>query len=81
MRLKYGVVVLISTQEELNLFAELEEIPEDALHIEQDYVAFRNELGAVEIMPRIETLEGYPLEFLKPTIFRKWWAKNKEKVW
>jgi len=79
MVLKYNVVVLIKTQEDLNQFAELEEVPQDALHIDQDYVAFRDDLGAVQIIPRVETLEGYPLEFEKPTLFRKWYKKNKDK--
>ncbi len=77
MVLKYNVVVLIETQEELNQFAELEQVPQDALHIDQDYVAFRDDLEAVQIIPRVETLEGYPLEFEKPTLFRKWYRKNK----
>jgi len=77
MILKYNIVLLISTQEELNQFAELEDVPQDAIHVDQEYVAYRDELGAVQLIPRVETLEGYPREFEKPRKFSSWYRKNK----
>ena len=79
MVLKHNIVLLITTQEELNQFAELEDVPKDALHIDQEYVAFRDDLGAIQLIPRAETLEGYPLEFDKPTLFRRWYNRNRKK--
>lgn len=72
MILKYGVVVLICSQEELNLFAELEDVPEDALHIDRDYIAYRDDLGGVQLVPRSE---GYPNGYSEPVKFIKWYRK------
>ncbi len=79
MVLKYNAVVLIETQEDLNQFAELEEVPEDALHIDEDYVAFRDDLGAVQLIPKSKLEAGHWSSQIKPTLFRKWYNKNREK--
>lgn len=51
MTLKYNVVVLIGTQEELNQFCEIEKIDKDLIHVEENYAAFRDVLGAIQIVP------------------------------
>jgi len=76
MMLKHSVVVLISTQEELNQFAELEDVPEDALHIDEDYVAYMDDV--LYVVPYSQIDETHFMRHVKPTLFRKWYKKNKE---
>lgn len=76
-KLKHGVVLAINTQEELNLLAEIEDIVEDCLFIDEPYIAFKDEL-AIQVIPLREVDESYPMEFLKPRKFMPWYRKNKE---
>jgi len=75
--LKHNVVLAINTQEELNLFAELEDgIKEDCVYINEPYIAFKDNDNAIQLLPLREIDESYPLEFKKPRKFMPWYRKN-----
>ncbi len=77
-KLKHNVVLAINTQDELNLLAELEEgISEDAVLIDEPYVAFKDNDNAVQLLPLSEIDESYPMEFDKPRKFMPWYRKNR----
>ena len=66
-KLKPNIVLAINTQDELNLLAELEEgISEDAVLIDEPYVAFKDNDNAVQFLSLSKIDESYPREFDKP---------------
>ena len=77
--LKTGTVVLIETQKELNSLAEVVEgVKVDALHIDEPYVAFIDEV--LYVIPQSKLEAGHWAEQVKPRPFRKWYRKVKEKI-
>ena len=76
-KLKPNIVLAINTQDELNLLAELEEgISEDAVFIDEPYIAFKDNDNAVQLLPLSEIDDSYPREFDKPRKFMPWYRKN-----
>jgi hypothetical protein len=74
--LKHNELILIQTQEELNEFVEVVECVEvDALHIDQDYVAYMDEV--VWIVPLSEIDETHFMRNIKPKPLKKWLRKQK----
>jgi len=70
--IKTAEVVLIETQEELNTLAEVVDgVEVDALHIDEPYVAFMEEVLYVIPQRKLET--GHWAEQVKPRPFRKWY--------
>ena len=76
-KLKPNIVLAINTQDELNLLAELDTgISEDAVYIDEPYVAFKDGDNATQLLPYKEIeIESYPLEFRKPRKFMSWYRK------
>lgn len=76
--LKHNIVLLIATQDELNQLSELEEgIAEDALYIDELYLAWKDQDDAIQLMAQSQLDDSFPQEFYKPTLFRKWYKKHK----
>lgn len=76
--LKHGVVLLIETQEELNMLSELEDgVKKDCLHIDEPYVAFKDSDAAIQILPQSQIDDSYPMEFEKPRKLKSWYRSNK----
>ncbi len=76
--LKNNIVLLIETQEELNQLAETEDgVEVDALHIDEPYLAFMDEV--LWIVPQSKVEAGHWASMVKPTVFRKWYKKHMEK--
>lgn len=77
--LKHNVVLLIVAQYELNQLSELEEgIAEDALYIDEPYLAWKDQDDAIQLMAQSQLDDSFPQEFYKPTLFRKWYRRHKE---
>lgn len=75
--LKPNTVLLITTQEELNLFAELEDgVSKDALCIDEPYIAFTDGDNAIQLLPQSDIDDSYPIEFHKPRKFSSWYRSN-----
>ena len=78
-KLKHNIVLAINTQDELNLFAELDAgISKDAVYIDEPYVAFKDSDNATQLLPYREIeieIESYPIEFRKPRKFMSWYRK------
>ena len=68
---------MIETQEELNKLAEVTGIATDSLHIDEEYVAYMDEV--LMVVPRTEIDETHFMRDVEPTIFRKWYKKVKDK--
>jgi len=76
--LKHGVLLLIASQDELNLLAEVVEIVEDCLHINEDYIAYMDEV--LMIIPLSQIDESHQFYRVKPRKFSSWYRKvNSEK--
>ena len=74
--LNHNTLLLIQTQEELNQLAEvIPGVEVDALHINQDYVAYIDEV--VWIVPLDKLESGHWTSRVKPTPFKKWYKKQK----
>ena len=70
----HNTLVLIETQEELNQLAEATgSLALDSLHIDEDYVAYVDEV--LIVVPLKEIDETHYLRGIKPTLFRKWYKK------
>ena len=74
--LKHNELILIQTQEELNTLAEvIDGVEVDALHIDEDYAAYIDEVIWVVPLRKLEA--GHWTTRVKPTLFRKWIKKQK----
>lgn len=77
--LKHGVLLLIETQEELNLLAEVVEgVEVDALLVNESYVAFVDEV--LYVVPKSELEEGHFMRDIKPRRFLPWYKSVKRKI-
>lgn len=77
--LKHGVILLIETQEELNLLAEVVEgVEADALHVNELYVAFMDEV--LYVVPKSELEDGHFMKDVKPRRFLTWYKSVKRKI-
>ncbi len=73
--LNHNILLLIQTQEELNLLAEVTgSLALDSLHIDEDYVAYVDEV--LIVVPLKEIDETHHLRGIKPTLFRKFYKKS-----
>lgn len=76
--LKHNIVLLITTQDELNQLAELEEgVCVDALHINEPYICFKDSDGAIQILPQSQASELNEMQHIKPRKFSGWYRTNK----
>ena len=76
--LNCGILLLIETQDELNQLAEVTRcLALDSLHIDEEYVAYMDEV--LMVVPRTEIDETHFMRNVKPTLFRKWYKKVKDK--
>ena len=82
--LKGGIVLLFNTQEQFNQLAELSgQYQEDSIIIEGDFVAYSDEIGAIQVEPLSSLCdEENVLEFIKthmgvPKDFDVWYKKFK----
>lgn len=76
--LKHGVLLLIETQEELNLLAEVVEMVDDCVHIDEPYLAFMEEV--LWLVPQSKLEEGHFLSQVKPRLFKSWYRSVKRKM-
>ena len=77
--LKPGTVLLVTTQEELNLLLGLTDgMAYDSLVIDEDYIAYHDEV--LHIMPFSQIDQSYPREFEKPRRFMPWYRSVKRKL-
>lgn len=77
--LKYGVLLLIETQEELNMLAEVVDgVEVDALHVDESYVAFMDEV--LHVVPQSQLEEGHFMSGVKPRKFSSWYKSIKRKM-
>lgn len=77
--LKHGVLVLIETQEELNLLSEVVDgVEVDALHINEPYLAFMEEV--LMVVPQSQLEEGHFMSQVKPRKFNSWYKSIKRKI-
>jgi len=76
--LKHGVLLLISSQEELNLLAEVVDgVEVDALHVDEPYLAFMDEV--LWLVPQSELEEGHFMSQVKPRKFMSWFKSIQRK--
>ncbi len=74
--LKYGVLLLIETQEELNMLADIVDgVEVDALHINEPYLAFMDEV--LMIVPESQLEEDHYIRNIKPRKFNSWYKSVK----
>jgi hypothetical protein len=74
--LKHNELLLIQTQEEFNQLAELlDGVALDSLHIDEDYVAYMDEV--VMVVPLSDIDDTHFMRNTKPTPFKKWYKKQK----
>ena len=77
--LRHNVVLLIETQEELNQLAEItKDIALDSIFIDEPYLAFMDEV--LWIVPQSGIDASHWASMIKPTLFKKWYKKQKEKL-
>ena len=77
--LKHGVLLLIETQEELNLLAEIiDGVEVDILHIDEPYLAFMDEV--LWIVPQSKLEVGHFMEDVKPKKLKSWYKSAKRKI-
>lgn len=77
--LKYGVLLLIANQDELNMLAEVVEVIEmNSLHITEPYVAFMEEVLCV--MPQSQIDESHQHYRSKPRKMKSWRISMKNKT-
>ncbi len=73
--LKSNELILIENQEELNQLAEvISGVEVDALYIDEDYVAYMDEV--IWIVPLSEIDDTHFMRYTKPTPFKKWFKKE-----
>ena len=78
-KLKHGVLLLVETQEELNLLAEVVDgVEADALHIEEPYIAFMDEV--LYVVPQSKLEEGHFMSEVKPRRLMPWYRSQKAKI-
>ena len=76
--LKNNIVLLIETQEELNQLADItKDIAHDSILVDEPYLAFMDEV--LWIVPQSKLELGHWASMIKPTLFRKWYKKQKGK--
>jgi len=77
--LKHGVLLLIANQDELNQLAEVVDgVEVDALHVDEDYVAYMDDV--LYVVPYSQIDETHFMRVIKPTLFKKWYKKVKRKM-
>lgn len=77
--LKHSVLLLISSQEELNMLAEVVEgVEVDALLVDEPYVAYMEEV--LYVVPQSQIDETHFMRNVRPTLFIKWYKKIKRKM-
>jgi len=77
--LKHGVLLLIADQEELNLLAEVVDgVEVDALHIDEPYLVFMDEV--LMLVPQSQLEEGHMFYGVKPRRFMSWYKSIKRKI-
>jgi len=76
--LKHGVLLLIEDQEELNLLAEVVDIADDCLFVDEPYLAFMDEVLMIVPQSKLET--GHFMESVKPRRFKPWYKSIKRKM-
>ncbi len=78
--LKCGVLLLIESQEELNSLAEVVcGVEVDALHIDEPYVAFVDDV--LYVVPLSQIVEGHMYFRIKPRRFGSWIRSVKRKLY
>jgi len=76
--LKHGVLLLIEDQEELNMLAEVVDgVEVDALHIDEPYVAYMEEV--LYVIPQSQIDESHFMYNVKPRKFKSWFRSIKRK--
>jgi len=74
--LKHGVLLLIASQDELNLLAEVVDgVEVDALYVDEPYLAFMEDV--LYVVPQSELEEGHFMKDVKPRKFSSWYRKVK----
>ena len=77
--LKHGVLVLIETQEELNQLSEVVDgVEVDALHIDEPYLAFMEEV--LMVVPQSQLEVGHQFYGVRPRRFSSWYRSVKNKT-
>ena len=77
--LKHGVLVLIESQDELNQLAEVVDgVEVDALHIDEPYLAFMDEV--LWVVPQSKLESGHFMQDVKPRKFKSWIRSVKHKA-
>lgn len=77
--LKHGVLLLIETQEELNMLAEVVDgVEVDALLIDEPYLAFVDDV--LYVVPQSKLEEGHFMSQVKPRRFISWYKSIKRKM-
>jgi len=77
--LKHGVLLLIANQEELNMFAEVVSgVEVDALHIDEPYVAYMEEV--LYVIPQSEIDESHFMYNIKPRKLKSWYKSVQGKM-
>lgn len=77
--LKHGVLLLITNQDELNMLAEVVDgVEVDALHIDEPYLAFMDEV--LWLIPQSKLEEGHFMSNVKPRSFKPWCRTAKRKM-
>lgn len=75
--LKQGVLLSIQSQEHLNLLSEMVDgVEEDAILIDEEYVAFFDEV--LWIIPLTQIEPGHFMSGVKPRKFMPWYRKEKK---
>jgi hypothetical protein len=81
--IKSGVAVLLDSQEQLNLLAEISgQYDIDSIIVDGIYVAFSDEINAINVVPLSDitedcVLEAFEHKNLVPVDFSKWYKKVK----
>jgi len=77
--LKHSVLLMIETQEELNQLAEVVDgVEVDALHIDEPYLVFMDEV--LWIIPQSKLESGHFMEQVKPRKFLSWYKSMRRKM-
>jgi len=77
--LKHGVLLLIASQDELNLLAEVVDgVEVDAVLITEPYLAFMDDV--LWVVPQSQLESGHFLEEVKPRKFSSWLKSIKGKI-
>ena len=77
--LKYGVLLLINNQEELNMLAEVVDgVEVDALHVDEPYLVFMDDV--LHVVPQSQLEQGHFMSEVKPRKFNSWYKSIKRKM-